>query len=74
MNQNRGESAMHGSKEPYFGFRAMAPFMSHMCCGPGYEPSKEAQIKGLEAMKARLEDYIKHIDEQITELEKEEKK
>ncbi len=52
----------------------MAPFMSAMCCGPGYEPSKKAQIKGLEAMKARLEDYIEQIDEQISELEKEEKK
>jgi hypothetical protein len=45
-----------------------------MCCGPGYEPSKEARIKGLEAMKARLEDHIKHIDERISDLEKEEKK
>ncbi len=65
---------MCGTKEHAFGFRAMAPFMSHMCCGPGYEPSKEAQIKSLEAMKARLKDYINHIDERITELEKEEKK
>jgi len=65
---------MCGSKEPPFVFRGMAPFMSHMCCGPGFEPSKESRIKDLEAMKARLEDYIKHIDERIADLEKEEKK
>jgi hypothetical protein len=65
---------MCGSKEHHFGFKAMGPFMGHMCCGPGYEPSNESQIKGLEAMKARLEDYIKHIDEKISDLEKEGKK
>ncbi|MFW9985687.1 MAG: hypothetical protein ACFFDJ_03890 [Candidatus Odinarchaeota archaeon] len=65
---------MCGSKEHHFGFRGMAPFISHMCCGPEYEPSKESQIKGLEAMKARLEDYLKHIDERISDLEKEGKK
>ena len=65
---------MCGPKDAHFGFKAMGPFMHHMCCGEGYEPSKESQIKGLEAMKARLEDYIKHIDKQISSLEKEKKK
>ena len=65
---------MCGTKDTHFGFRALGPFMSHMCCGPGYEPSKESRIKDLEAMKVRLEDYIKHIDEKISDLEKEEKK
>lgn len=65
---------MCGSKEHHFAIRGMAPFMHAMCCGPGYEPSKESQIKGFEAMKAQLVDYIKHIDEKISDLEKEAKK
>ncbi len=65
---------MCGPTEHHFRFRGMAPFIGQMCCSPGYEPSKEARIKGLEAMKAQLEDYIKHIDERISDLEKEEKK
>ena len=65
---------MCGSKEHHFAKQGMGPFMHSMCCGPGYEPSKKAQVKGLEAMKARLEDYIKHIDEKISDLEKEAKK
>jgi hypothetical protein len=40
-----------------------------MCCH-GFEQSKESKIKGLEAVKARIEDYLKHIDERITELQK----
>jgi hypothetical protein len=44
-----------------------------MCCGPEFEPSKKSQIKSLEAMKAKLEDYIQHIDERIKEVEKEKK-
>ena len=39
------------------------------CCHP-YEMSKEAKTKELEAMKARLEDFIAHIDKQIEDLEK----
>jgi hypothetical protein len=35
------------------------------------KPSKETAIKSLEAMKARLQDYIKYIDERIKELQKE---
>ena len=51
----------------------MGPFhiFKSMCCHP-FEQSKEAQIKGLEAVKARIEDYLKYIDEQIAELQKEE--
>ena len=65
---------MCGTKGHHFAFKGMAPFMHAMCCGPGYEPSKKAQIKELEAMKARIEDYLKHIDKQIKDLEKEAKK
>ena len=65
---------MCGSKEHHFAMRGMGPFIHAMCCGPGYEPSKESRIKDLEAMKARLEDYVKHIDEKISDLEKEAKK
>ena len=40
------------------------------CCEP-YTGSKETKIKSLEAFKSRLEDHIKHIDEKIVELQKE---
>jgi hypothetical protein len=51
-----------------------------MCCPPFFpggmfcmpmNESKETAIKSLEAMKAHLQDYIKSIDEQIEELQKE---
>jgi uncharacterized coiled-coil protein SlyX len=48
----------------------MGPFMHSFGCAP-YEQSKETRIKSLEAFKSRLEDHIKHIDETITELQKE---
>ena len=53
------------------GFGFMGPFhmFQSMCCQP-FEQSKESQIKGLEAAKARIEDYLKHIDEKIAELQK----
>ncbi|MFX1300274.1 MAG: hypothetical protein ACFFDE_04960 [Promethearchaeota archaeon] len=64
---------MCGPKEARHGFMGFAPFFRHMWCGPGFEPSKESQIKSLEAMKAKLKDYIQHIDERIKDIEKEEK-
>jgi hypothetical protein len=48
------------------------PFFRGMCY-PMMEPSKETRIKSLEALKSKLEDYLKHIDERIAELEKEKK-
>lgn len=57
---------------PHKRFHRFAPFM-RMMCGPFGEPSKETAIKDLEAMKSRLEDYIKYIDERIAELQKKEK-
>ena len=48
------------------------PFFRGMC-HPMFEPSKETQIKSLEALKSKIEDYMKHIDERIKELEKEKK-
>ena len=50
-----------------------APFFRHMCSCSEFEPSKKSQIKSLEAMKAKLEDYIQHIDDRIKEVEKEKK-
>jgi hypothetical protein len=47
----------------------MGPFMHSFGCAP-YEQSKETKIKSLEAFKSRLQDHLKHIDEQIAELEK----
>ena len=49
----------------------MGPFhmIQSMCCH-GFEQSKESKIKGLEAVKARIEDYLKHIDERIAEIQK----
>ena len=46
------------------------PFAGGMFCMP-MKPSKETAIKSLEAMKARLQDYIKYLDERIKELQKE---
>ncbi|MHA3963295.1 MAG: hypothetical protein AM325_007115 [Candidatus Thorarchaeota archaeon SMTZ1-45] len=46
------------------------PFMHSWGCAP-YEQSRETKIKSLEAFKSKLEDHIKHIDEKIAELEKE---
>ncbi|NHI88578.1 MAG: hypothetical protein EAX87_03585 [Candidatus Thorarchaeota archaeon] len=48
----------------------MGPFMYSMGCAP-FEQSKETKIKSLEAFKSRLEDHIKHIDEKIEEMQKE---
>jgi len=45
-------------------------FPGGMFCMP-IKQSKETAIKSLEAMKAHLQDYIKYIDEQIKELQKE---
>jgi hypothetical protein len=53
------------------GFIGPFHIIKSMCCH-GFEQSKESQIKGLEAAKARIEDYLKYIDEQIAELQKEE--
>lgn len=64
---------MCGSKDFRHGFIGFAPFFRHMCYGPGFEPSKESQIKSLEAMKSKLKDYIQHIDGRIKEIEKEKK-
>jgi hypothetical protein len=44
--------------------------MYSMGCAP-FEQSKETKIKSLEAFKSRLEDHIKHIDEKISEMQKE---
>ena len=52
-----------------FGRHGFMPFMRWMCCPP-FERSKESKIKGLEAMKARLQDYLEYIDQQIEELKK----
>ena len=61
---------MCGDKgHPHMG---VMPFFRAMC-HPMMEPSKETQIKSLEALKSKLEDYLKHIDERIVELEKEKK-
>lgn len=62
---------MCGEKDhhPHMG---IFPFFRSMCY-PMYEPSKETQIKSLEALKSRIEDYLKHINERIGELEKEKK-
>lgn len=64
---------MCGPKGHRHGFMGPAPFFRHMCCGPEFEPSKKSQIKSLEAMKAKLEDNIQHIDDRIKEVEKEKK-
>ncbi|MFW9796390.1 MAG: hypothetical protein ACFFE2_05065 [Candidatus Thorarchaeota archaeon] len=48
----------------------MGPFMHMMGCCEPYGGSKETQIKSLEAFKSRLEDQIKHIDEKIADLQK----
>ncbi|MFW9983967.1 MAG: hypothetical protein ACFFCB_04475 [Candidatus Odinarchaeota archaeon] len=64
---------MCGSKGYRHGFMGPAPFFRHMWCDPEFEPSKKSQIKSLEAMKAKLEDHIQHIDERIKEIEKEKK-
>lgn len=58
----------HGDHRYYSHF--MGPFMYSFGCAP-YEESKGTRIKRLEAFKSRLEDQIKHIDEKIQELEKE---
>jgi hypothetical protein len=50
------------------------PFMKFAMRGFGchpFEVSKETRIKSLEAMKSRLEDFIKEIDQQIEEVQKE---
>ena len=48
----------------------MGPFMHSMGCCESYGQSKETKIKSLEAIKSRLEDNIKHIDEKIAEIQK----
>ena len=49
----------------------MGPFMHSMGCDCApYGQSKETKIKSLEAIKSRLEDNIKHIDEKIADLQK----
>jgi hypothetical protein len=64
---------MCGEKGFRHGFMGPAPFFRHMCGCTEFAPSKKSQIKSLEAMKAKLEDYIQHIDERIKEIEKEKK-
>jgi hypothetical protein len=49
----------------------MGPFMHSMCGCEPYGSSKETKIKSLEAIKSRLEDSIKHIDEKIANIQKE---
>ena len=49
--------------EKGFGFMPFHRFgHTFMGCSP-MEVSKETKIKSLEATKARIEDYLKHIDE-----------
>lgn len=49
----------------------MGPFIHSMGCDCApYEQSKETKVKSLEAVKSRLEDHIKHIDEKIADLQK----
>ncbi len=48
----------------------MGPFMHSMCGCEPFGSSKETKIKSLEAIKSRLEDSIKHIDEKIVEIQK----
>lgn len=64
---------MCDDRHRHMGYGFMGPFhmFRSMCCHP-FEQSKESQIKGLEAIKARIEDYLKYIDEEIAELQKEE--
>ncbi len=45
-------------------------FFSSMCCESDMT-SKATRIKSLEAKKSRLEDFIRHIDEKIADLQKE---
>ena len=57
--------------EKGFGFMPFRRFRhTFMGCSP-MEVSKETKIKSLEATKAHIEDYLKHIDEKIKELQKE---
>ncbi|MFX1483764.1 MAG: hypothetical protein ACFFCP_11330 [Promethearchaeota archaeon] len=49
----------------------MGPRFFGMCGPSGHEGmSKETEIKYLEALKSRLEDRIKHIDQKIDEMHK----
>jgi hypothetical protein len=46
-----------------------------MCCSSESDClSKETRVKSLEAMKSKLEDRIKHIDEDIEKTKKEDAK
>ncbi|MGY5864080.1 MAG: hypothetical protein RTV41_05715 [Candidatus Thorarchaeota archaeon] len=49
----------------------MGPRFNSMCCSPEHDGlSKETRVKYLEAMKSKLEDRIKHIDEKIDTIQK----
>ncbi|MFW9815668.1 MAG: hypothetical protein ACFFEW_07045 [Candidatus Thorarchaeota archaeon] len=54
-----------------YGYPFMSPFSRCMCgCHEQDGVSNETRVKYLEAMKANLEDRIKHIDDRIDEIQK----
>ncbi|MFW9892780.1 MAG: DUF5320 domain-containing protein [Candidatus Thorarchaeota archaeon] len=54
-----------------YGHFFMGPGFYNMCCSPKHDGlSKETRIKYLEAMKSKLEDRIKHIDQRIEKIQK----
>jgi hypothetical protein len=62
-----GEHRGHG-----FGYHFMGPASRFMCgCHEHDAISKETKVKYLEAIKAKLEDRIKHIDKKIENVQKE---
>ncbi len=61
-----GEHRGHG-----YGHYFMGPRFHNTCCSPEHaDISKETKMKYLEAMKSKLEDRIKHIDQKIDEIQK----
>ncbi len=65
MEVNHAVCNEHYGTMPFMRFA-----MRSIGCHP-FEVSKETKTKSLEAMKSRLEDFIKEIDQQIEELQKE---
>ena len=53
-----------------YGLHFMGPGFHHMCCSEHDGLSSDTKVKYLEAMKSKLEDRIKHIDEKIDKIQK----
>ena len=60
-----GEHRGHG-----YGIHYMGPFSRWMCGCHEDGVSGETKVKYLEALKAKLEDRIKYIDDKIVEIQK----